>query len=138
MQDVIDYLDQNRDAALEQLKELLRIPTVSADSAFAVDMLKGAAFVHNALHDAGLSVETIETPGHPIIYAEWLQAKDAPTVLIYGHYDVQPPDPLDLWTTPAFEPDVRDGCIWARGATDDKGQCWTHVLSVAAWLKVHG
>jgi len=138
MQDVIDHLEQNQEAALEQLKELLRIPTVSADSAFAEDMRKGAAFVHNALQEAGLSVKTIETPGHPIIYAEWLKAEGAPTVLIYGHYDVQPPDPLDLWTTPAFEPDVRDGCIWARGATDDKGQCWTHVLSVGAWLKVHG
>ena len=138
MQDVISHLDRNRDAALDQLTELLRIPTVSADSAFAEDMLAGAAFVHKALDEAGLTVETIATPGHPIVYAEWTKAEGAPTALIYGHYDVQPPDPLDLWTTPAFEPDVRDGCIWARGATDDKGQFWTHVLSVAAWLKAKG
>lgn len=138
MQEVISHLEQNQDAALEQLKELLRIPTVSADSAFAQHMRAGADFVHNALVEAGLSVETIETPGHPIIYAEWTKAEDAPTALIYGHYDVQPADPLNLWTTPPFEPDVRDGCIWARGATDDKGQCWTHVLSVAAWLKTMG
>jgi acetylornithine deacetylase/succinyl-diaminopimelate desuccinylase-like protein len=138
MHDVISFLEQNQDAALEQLKELLRIPTVSADSAFADDMRAGARFVHNALVEAGLTVETIETPGHPIIYAEWTKAEGAPTALIYGHYDVQPADPLNLWKTPAFEPDVRDGCIWARGATDDKGQCWTHVLSVAAWLKTTG
>lgn len=138
MQDVISHLKQNEDAALEQLKELLRIPTVSADSAFAEHMREGARFVHDALVDAGLDVETIETAGHPVIYAEWTQAEGAPTALVYGHYDVQPADPLDLWTTPPFEPDVRDGCIWARGATDDKGQCWTHVLSVAAWLKTTG
>lgn len=138
MQEVISHLEQHQDAALEQLKELLRIPTVSADSAFAEHVRAGAAFVHNTLVEAGLSVETIETPGHPIIYAEWTQAEGAPTALVYGHYDVQPADPLNLWTTPPFEPDVRDGCIWARGATDDKGQCWTHVLSVAAWLKTMG
>lgn len=138
MQEVISHLEQHQDAALEQLKELLRIPTVSADSAFSQHMRAGADFVHNALAEAGLSVETIETPGHPVIYAEWTKAEDAPTALIYGHYDVQPADPLNLWTTPPFEPDVRDGCIWARGATDDKGQCWTHVLSVAAWLKTMG
>ena len=138
MQDVITYLEQNRDAALEQLKELLRIPTVSADSRHAEDMLAGAEFVHRTLEEAGFHVETVKTAGHPIIYAEWTGAQGAPTALVYGHYDVQPPDPLDLWTTPPFEPDVRDGCIWARGATDDKGQLWTHVLSTAAWLKVTG
>ena len=138
VQDVLDFLNDNRDQAVEQLKELLRIPSVSADSAFLPHMQAAAEFVHNALADAGLDAEIVPTDGHSIVYAEWTKAEGAPTALIYGHYDVQPPDPLDLWTTPAFEPDIRDGCIWARGATDDKGQMWTHVLSVAAWLKTHG
>lgn len=138
MQDVINYLTEHQDEAVEQLKQLLRIASVSADSAFEPEMAKAAEFVHATLASAGLDAEIIPTPGFPIVYGEWLQAPDAPTVLIYGHYDVQPPDPVDLWTTPPFEPDVRDGCIWARGATDDKGQFWTHVLSVAAWLKVNG
>ena len=138
MQDVINYLTEHQDEAVEQLKQLLRIASVSADSAFEPEMAKAAEFVHATLASAGLDAEIIPTPGFPIVYGEWLQAPDAPTVLIYGHYDVQPPDPVDLWTTPPFEPDVRDGCIWARGATDDKGQFWTHLLSVAAWLKVNG
>jgi acetylornithine deacetylase/succinyl-diaminopimelate desuccinylase-like protein len=138
MQDVIDYLNQNQNTAVEQLCELLRIPSVSGDSQFKADVLKAADFVHAAFVDAGLTSEIVETPGHPIVYAEWTQAAGAPTVLIYGHYDVQPADPLNLWTTPAFEPDIREGCVWARGATDDKGQFLTHVLSVAAWLKTTG
>ena len=138
MQDVLDFLNANRDQAVEQLKELLRIPSVSADSTFLPHMQAAAEFVHSALAEAGLDAEIVPTDGHSIVYAEWTKAEGAPTALIYGHYDVQPPDPLDLWTTPAFEPDIRDGCIWARGATDDKGQMWTHVLSVAAWLKAHG
>lgn len=138
MQDVIDYLNANRDSAVECLKELLRIPSISADSAYQADVQNAAAFVRDTLADAGLDVTVVETAGNPIVYAEWLNSGDAPTALVYGHYDVQPPDPLDLWTTPAFEPDIRDGKIWARGATDDKGQMLTHILSVAAWLKVNG
>lgn len=138
MQDVIDHLHQQRDSAVAELQELLRIPSVSADSAFLPHMTAAAEFILNRLISAGLTAEIIPTAGHPIVYGEWTQAPEAPTVLIYGHYDVQPPDPVDKWTTPPFEPDIRDGRIWARGATDDKGQVWTHVLSVAAWLKVHG
>lgn len=138
MQDVIDYLNDNRDAAVEELTELLRIPTISGDSQFQPHMKEGAQFVLAALKEAGLDAEIVETDGHPIVYGEWLGAGDATTALIYGHYDVQPPDPLDKWTTPPFEPDTRDGKIWARGATDDKGQVWTHVRSVAAWLKTQG
>ena len=136
--DVIGYLNENREASVEQLKELLRIPSVSADSQFADDVTRAAEYVRDALAEAGLDAELIPTSGNPIVYGEWTKAEGAPTALIYGHYDVQPPDPLDLWTTPPFEPDIRDGKIWARGATDDKGQSWTHVLSVAAWLKVTG
>ncbi len=139
MQTVLDYLQANREHAVEQLKALLRIPTVSADSRFKDDVRRGAEFVRDALARAGLKTELCPTPGNPIVYAEWLNAgPTAPTVLIYGHYDVQPPDPLEKWTTPAFEPTVRNGAIYARGATDDKGQVWTHVLSVSAWLKTEG
>lgn len=138
MQTVTQYLNDHRTDALETLKALLRIPSVSAISAHKPDVHRAAEFVRDQLASAGLNTELVETAGHPIVYAEWLQATNAPTVLIYGHYDVQPPDPLDKWQTPPFEPDVRDGCIWARGATDDKGQMLTHVLSVAAWLKAVG
>lgn len=138
MQDVIDFLNANQDAAVDQLLRLLRIPSVSADSQFAQFMKDGAEFVCQSLQSAGCSAEIVPTDGHPIVYGEWTQAEGAPTVLIYGHYDVQPPDPVEKWTTPPFEPDIRDGRIWARGATDDKGQVWTHVLSVAAWLQVRG
>lgn len=138
MQDVTDFLNSNRDAAVAELQELLRIPSVSADSAFKEHMAAAAEFVVNKLTSAGLSAEIVPTDGHPIVYGEWTQAEGAPTVLVYGHYDVQPPDPVEKWTTPPFEPDIRDGRIWARGATDDKGQVWTHVLSVAAWLQVRG
>lgn len=139
IQQVTDYLEAHREQAVEQLKELLRIPTVSADSRFRQDVRRGAEFVQAALSAAGLTTELCETPGNPIVYAESLNAgPNAPTVLIYGHYDVQPPDPLEKWTTPAFEPTVRDGAIYARGATDDKGQVWTHVLSVSAWLQAVG
>ena len=138
MQSVTRFLNDHRAEALETLKSLLRIPSVSAITAHKPDVRRAAEFVRDQLASAGLTTELVETAGHPIVYAEWLKAADAPTVLIYGHYDVQPPDPLDKWITPAFEPDVRDGCIWARGATDDKGQMLTHVLSVAAWLKSEG
>ena len=138
MDNVLAALNANQTAALETLKDLLRIPSVSAISAHKLDVRKAAEFVRDQLSSAGLTTEFVETAGHPIVYAEWLHAAGAPTVLVYGHYDVQPPDPLDKWVTPAFEPTVRDGCIWARGATDDKGQMLTHVLSVAAWLKTTG
>ncbi len=138
MQDVTDFLNLNRDAAVAELQGLLRIPSVSADSAFKPHMAAAAEFVVNKLTSSGLSAEIVPTAGHPIVYGEWTQAEGAPTVLVYGHYDVQPPDPVEKWTTPPFEPDIRDGRIWARGATDDKGQVWTHVLSVAAWLQVRG
>ncbi len=138
MNAVIQYLKAHETESLETLKELLRIPSVSAISVHKPDVRRAGEFVRKLLADSGLKAELVETAGHPIVYAEWLQAAGAPTVLIYGHYDVQPPDPLDKWTTPPFEPTVRDGCIWARGATDDKGQMLTHVLSVAAWLKATG
>ncbi|HLQ45896.1 MAG TPA: dipeptidase, partial [Planctomycetaceae bacterium] len=138
MESAIGYLKAHQADAVATLTALLRIPSVSAITSHKSDVRRAAEFVREQLVAAGLNTELVETAGHPIVYGEWLQAEHAPTVLIYGHYDVQPPDPLDKWITPAFEPDVRDGCIWARGATDDKGQMLTHVLSVAAWLKTTG
>ena len=136
--DVDKYLQQHADRFVEELCDLLRIPTISADPASKPQMLRGAEWVHAQFRDLGLRAEIVPTAGHPIVYAEWLQAPGAPTVLVYGHYDVQPPDPLDLWTTPPFEPTVRDGQLFARGATDDKGQFFTHVKSTEAWLRTVG
>ncbi|MDZ4689116.1 MAG: dipeptidase [Planctomycetaceae bacterium] len=135
---VADYLQQNRDRFLDELKALLRIPSVSADPAYQPAMQQAAEFVRDQFQQMGLKTEIVPTAGHPIVYAEWLGKPGAPTVLVYGHYDVQPPDPLDLWTTPPFEPTIRDGKIYARGATDDKGQFFTHLKAAEAWLKTTG
>ncbi len=132
---VLEFVDKNHDEHDTLLSELLRIPSVSADSQFAPDVTRAAEWLVDHLASLGLKPELITTPGHPIVYAETPAVAGAPVVLVYGHYDVQPPDPLDKWITPPFEPTVRNGAIFARGATDDKGQMLTHVHSVAAWLK---
>lgn len=132
------YLSQNSSLFEEQLCELLRIPSVSADSRHKGDIREAAQWVAGQFRNLGMSPEICETAGHPIVYAEHCQAPGAPTVLVYGHYDVQPPDPLDLWETPPFEPTRRNGNLYARGATDDKGQMFTHVKSAEAWLKTVG
>ncbi|MCH2115594.1 MAG: dipeptidase [Pirellulales bacterium] len=116
------------------LVELLRIPSVSADSRSTPDVRRAAQWLVEHLGAMGLPAQLIETPGHPIVYAETRPVPGAPVALVYGHYDVQPPDPLDEWTSPPFEPTVRDGNLYARGATDDKGQMLTHIKSVQAWL----
>ncbi len=138
MEHIEQFLSEHSDRSVEQLKEFLRIRSVSADSACKADMQQGAEFVCRQLADAGLSAEIIATRGHPIVFGSWLEAEGAPTALVYGHYDVQPADPLDQWVTPPFEPDVRNGCIYARGATDDKGQLFTHMKSVEAWMQCEG
>lgn len=138
MEQVVKYLDENADRFVEDLKELLRIPSVSADSVYKADVRRAAEYVRSQLAAAGLETELHETAGHPIVCGQWLGAEGQPTALVYGHYDVQPPDPLDEWETPPFDPDVRDGKIFARGATDDKGQMLTHIKSVEAWMKQHG
>ncbi|HMP06922.1 MAG TPA: dipeptidase [Lacipirellulaceae bacterium] len=138
MNDVLALVDQRRAQHQADLVELLRIPSVSADPAFAGDVRRGAEAVQQRLAAAGLQAELIETPGHPLVYAESAPVPGKPVALVYGHYDVQPPDPLDEWTTPPFEPAVRDGRIYARGATDDKGQMLTHIHSAAAWLAARG
>ncbi len=128
MKKITEYVEANRQRFLDELFELLRFPSVSADPAYADDVRKAAEYVAQKLRDAGAdNVEVCPTAGHPIVYGEKIIDPGKPTVLVYGHYDVQPPDPLDLWETPPFEPTVRDGKIFARGACDDKGQFYMHV-----------
>jgi succinyl-diaminopimelate desuccinylase len=128
------YLEQNRQSHLDQLMELLRIESVSADPEKATAMMQGANWVKSQFEQMGLACELISGNGPSLVYAESPKVDGAPTVLVYGHYDVQPCDPLNLWTTPPFEPAIRNGNIYARGATDDKGQMLTHVQSLAAWM----
>ncbi|MFC5284658.1 dipeptidase [Pedobacter alpinus] len=128
MQVIKNYVEQNRQRFLDELFELLRFPSVSADPKYKGDVLKTAEFVALKLKEAGANqVEVCATDGYPIVYGEKIIDASLPTVLVYGHYDVQPPDPLELWHTPPFEPTLRDGKIFARGACDDKGQFYMHV-----------
>lgn len=138
MDQVNQYLSDNSDRYVDELSDYLRIASVSADSQFQPQMQEAAEFTLGKLTDAGCEARIVQTDGHPIVYGERLESPDLPTALVYGHYDVQPPDPLDQWESPAFEPTVRDGKIYARGATDDKGQLYTHVKSVEAWTKTAG
>ena len=132
------YLEKHRGNFEEQLKDLIRIPSVSAQPDHDKDTLRAAEFVRDDLASMGLKAELIPTKRHPIIYAEWLGARGKPTVLVYGHYDVQPAEPLEPWLSPPFEPTIRDGNLYARGATDDKGQMFTHLKAAEAWLKAVG
>jgi succinyl-diaminopimelate desuccinylase len=138
MPDLLEYLDAAAARFEEELCELLRIPSVSADSTRRDDMHRAARWLHGQLQSLGLAAEVVETAGPPLVYAESAPVPGAPTVLVYGHYDVQPADPLEAWLTPPFEPTRRDGNVFARGATDDKGQLLTHVKSVEAWLAARG
>lgn len=123
-----EFVQQNQSRFLDELLELLRIPSVSTLPEHKNDVARAAQFVAEALSRAGLeNVQVIPTGKHPLVYADWLHAPGKPTVLCYGHYDVQPPDPLELWKSPPFEPEIRDGNIYARGACDDKGQMYMHV-----------
>lgn len=128
MEQIRQYIENNKQRLLDELFELLRFPSVSADPKYRPDVLKTAEHVALKLRDAGAdNVEVCQTAGYPIVYGEKIIDQSKPTVLVYGHYDVQPPDPLELWETPPFEPTVRDGKIYARGACDDKGQFYMHV-----------
>ncbi|MCC8407329.1 dipeptidase [Mucilaginibacter sp. UR6-1] len=123
-----NYVAQHEQRMLDELFDLLRYPSVSADPKYKADVLKTAEFVATKLIEAGAeNVEVCQTAGYPIVYGEKIIDATKPTVLVYGHYDVQPPDPLELWETPPFEPTIRDGKIFARGACDDKGQFYMHV-----------
>ncbi len=135
MPDFRVYLEDRRRQFEEDLCELLRIPSVSADRRFAADVRRAGQWVADQLQALGLKVEFIETDRHPLVYAESPPVPGAPVALVYGHFDVQPPDPLDEWLSPPFEPTERDGNLYARGATDDKGQMLTHLKSVQAWME---
>ncbi len=125
------YIDQHRDQFLEELLQLLRIPSVSTDSKYQQDVRKAAQFIQEKLLKAGADkVEICETPGFPIVYGEKIIDPKLPTVLVYGHYDVQPPDPIELWDSPPFEPVIKNEKIYARGACDDKGQMYMHVKAL--------
>ncbi|MDR0802273.1 dipeptidase [Fluviicola sp.] len=142
MQKTQIYIQESKDRFLQELIELLKIPTISADSAYAQEVIRGAEKVAEFLVNAGAeNVEICKTAGHPIVFGEKIIHANAPTVLVYGHYDVQPADPVDLWTSPPFEPVVKktdihpDGAIFARGACDDKGQFFMHVKAFEAMMK---
>jgi len=136
---VTNFIDSHRKQHLGQLIELLRIPSISTDPTHAGDVRKAADWVRKRLRDAGCTRTVLhKTARHPIVYGEWLGRPGAPTILVYGHYDVQPVDPLDLWQTPPFNPSIRDQRIYARGASDDKGQFITHVNALEAHLTTSG
>ena len=134
MNNIKQYVQENKQRFIDELLELLKIPSISADAAYAKDIVKTADAVKESLEKAGCDlVEICDTPGNPIVYAEKIIDPNLPTILVYGHYDVQPPDPLDLWTSPPFEPVIKtteihpEGAIFARGSCDDKGQMYMHV-----------
>ena len=139
MDKVIDFINVHRDRYLDELKALLAIPSISALPQHAADVKRCADWCADQYERIGLeNAAVIETGGHPVVYADWLKAPDKPTVLLYGHYDVQPVDPLDLWQSPPFEASIRDGEIYARGSADDKGQVFMHFKAVEAHLKQNG
>src|SRR5689334_25417677 len=133
------YLDENHDRFFDELLDFLRIPSVSALPEHAGDVADAAEWVAARLRAAGAeAVQVLPTGGHPVVYGEWLHAAGKPTVLIYGHFDTQPADPLGLWTNPPFEPVIRDGKVYARGASDDKGSMFLAILAAEAMLKADG
>ena len=132
---VLAYLTEHQQRHLDQLCDWLRIASISSESANKADVVRASEFVADELRDLGLSVEVIDRGGHPLVYAETEQRPDRKTLLFYGHYDVQPVDPLELWTHPPFEPVIEDGRIYARGASDDKGQLYCHLKAIEAYLK---
>ena len=130
-----DYIEKNRDKFLNELLDLIRIPSVSADSKFKHDMIRAAEFVRDSIAQAGADkVQIFQTPGHPIVYGEKLVDPALPTILVYGHYDVQPADPYELWNSPPFEPVIKNDRIYARGACDDKGQFYMHIKALETML----
>jgi len=135
---VDQYVEKNEARFLDELLSFLKIPSISTSPEHKEDVARAAQFVADALINAGMeNVEVITTAKHPLVYGDWLHAPGKPTVLCYGHYDVQPPDPLELWKSPPFEPDTRDGNIYARGACDDKGQMYMHIKAMEALNRVY-
>ena len=142
MDSVLAYIDQHRERFVSELAEWVKIPAISSDPAHKTDMLKNAEHLAAELRQLGAGrVEIWPTAGHPAVFAEWLQPKGAPkrpTLLVYGHHDVQPVDPLEKWITPPFEPSVREGRMWGRGVVDDKGQVHIHVKAIESFIKTAG
>ena len=139
MNAVIDFINTHRDRYVEELKAFLAIPSISALPEHAADVKRCAEWSAEEMRRIGMqNVRLIETPGFPVVYGDWLGAQGAPTILFYGHYDVQPVDPLNLWESPPFEATVRDGEIYARGSADDKGQVFMHFKAIEAHLKQNG
>jgi acetylornithine deacetylase/succinyl-diaminopimelate desuccinylase-like protein len=133
------FVESNRQRLLDELCEFLRIPSISTLPEHKPDIERAAQFVASSLTAAGLEhVESIPTEGHPLIYADWLHAPGKPTVLCYGHYDVQPPDPLNEWISGPFEPTIRNGSLYARGSADDKGQMYIHIKAMEAFRTLYG
>ncbi len=138
MEQTLEFVKKNENRFLEELFELLRIPSVSADSKNKPDVARAAEFIKSSLEKAGAeNVEICPTSGHPIVYGDKIIDAKLPTVIVYGHYDVQPADPVSLWTTPPFEPQVRDGKIYARGSCDDKGQVFMHIKAFESMMKTN-
>ena len=139
MDPAIAFIQERREAFVEELKAFLRIPSVSTKSEHKGDVQKAAEWLAGEMRAIGLEhVQILPTAGHPVVYADWLQAPGMPTALIYGHYDVQPVEPLDLWTSGPFDPTVRNGELFARGAVDDKGQVFMHLKAIQAHLATAG
>ncbi|HEV3153876.1 MAG TPA: dipeptidase [Candidatus Baltobacteraceae bacterium] len=135
---VLKYCDERRDDHLRELASWVAIPSISADPAHAADVRRCCELLVDRLAKSGLQAEVLETRGNPLVYGEWLNAPGKSTVIIYGHYDVQPVDPLELWHSPPFEAQVRDGKIYGRGAVDDKGQVLMHFAAIEAYLRTIG
>src|SRR5438094_3596861 len=136
---VIDFININRERYLDELKQYLAIPSISALPEHKADVRRTAEWSTEEMRRIGLqNVRLIDTPGNPVVYGDWLGAEGAPTILFYGHYDVQPVDPLNLWDSPPFEATIRDGEIYARGSADDKGQVFMHFKAIEAHLKQNG
>ena len=139
MDSVVDFINVNRDRYIDELKEYLSIPSISALPDYAPEVIRCAKWTADELRRVGLeNVRLVETEGYPVVCAEWLHAGEAPTVIFYGHYDVQPVDPLDKWETPPFDATVRSGELYARGAVDDKGQIFMHFKAIEACIKKKG
>src|SRR5437764_679832 len=139
MNNVIDFINTNRDKYVDELKAYLAIPSISALPEHAADVKRAAEWTAEEMRRIGMqNVRLVDTPGFPVVYGDWLSAAGAPTILFYGHYDVQPVDPLELWESPPFEATVRDGELYARGAADDKGQVFMHFKAIEAHMKQSG
>ncbi|MBL7996659.1 dipeptidase [bacterium] len=139
MESVISFINSNRERYVEELKDFLRIPSISTNPENKADVARCAQYVSDQMNKSGLqNIQIIPTQGHPVVYGEWLGAPGKPTILYYGHYDVQPVDPLNLWSSGPFEPTIKDGYIYARGSSDDKGQVFLNLKSVEAHMKING